>query len=623
MPQFLRISDFDTWRPGYAGASVEVLIAGTTTRAALYSDTDLSVSIANPQRLQILQETDGTAYGRFATPVYVGTGYYLRIDTGEQTGVEQVPLTSLSGVAASAAVATATRGSASRTLAAHLDAEVRVENFGTLGSTAATNNTILAAAIGVAAAQGGGRVMLPYGNYPFTQLSLPQDVRLVGHGRGATTLRSEEADAVITISGDGAGLIDMTLDGVNLNAGSIGILAIGRDRVTLDNVIIKRFATGLTMRGGEKARFRRAFVQNCATGADLRGDRDALLSSTGGPLLDLEWDGGSVETCTTAGLRLSFEDDPVTAAVIRGVHFDSNTGDAVVVNGARMSTFETCRWSDNTVNMTVDDDDDTSRIDENTIQQLIARNCRFDGGELAFNGLCEDVRFESCDFADVDWTLSVPTLPILLLDCTEDSASTASGALDRLMRESSHKRGEFPGVTTDATWTTAWQSELEPGEIMRIRARVLGRRRDGEEWFSSGLTASFQRTGSSLAFAAASATLVAGTVVTGGTSGATARVSAVSGTTSGTIVLRDITGAFVNGEALTFSDGKSATASSTLVPGTLYLDPSWWAKDSLDTKTDSDWDIRAAVSSNSATVQVKGDASQVVEWLVEVDVLRP
>jgi len=424
----------------------------------------------------------------------------------------------------------------------------------------------LNAAIGAASAQGGGRVMLPYGNHPFTQISLPQDVRLVGHARGGTTLRSEQAQAVITIAGDGAGLEDMTLDGVNLNVGSIGVLGVGRDRVFLSNVIIKRFAQGLLMRGGEQPSFRQLYVENCTKGVDLRGDRDALFTATGGPLLDAIWDGGRVASCTTEGLRLSFEDDPVTRVTIRGVRFETNTGSTCIINGARVTTFEACRWTGNTANFVVTDDNDLSRIEENTIQQMLVWNSSFVGGSLSFNGDCEDIRFDGCDFSDVDWVLSVPRFPILLLDSTEDSLTTATGALDRLMRDSSFKRGEFPGVTTDATFTTAWQTELDPGDVLRVNARILGRQRNGEAFASYQVRAIYNRPGSTLSYVSASATPVAGTVVTGATSTAEGRVVAVSGTTSGTITLRSITGAFTNGEALSFSDGKSATSSSTLTP---------------------------------------------------------
>jgi hypothetical protein len=620
MTQFVRVAEFDLWRPGYEGATVEVLIAGTNALAALFGDPALTVPLPNPQILASRQETDGTTYGRFAQKVYVGTGYSLRVNTSDQTAVTSLPLITLAGQNAGAAVATATRGSRSRSIASHLDAEVYVDNFGQLGSSPTANKAVLDAAIGAAAAQGGGMVRLPVGNWTFTQISLPQDVVLVGQGRGATTLRSEQAAAVVSIGGDGAGLQNLTLDGVNLNAGSIGVLGIGRDRIFIDNVIIKRFAQGILLRGGDTARFRDLYVQNCTKGADLRGDRDALFTNTGGPLRDLFWDGGAMEACVTEGLRLSFEDDPVLRSTIRGVRFDTNVGPAVALNGCRTTTFEACRWVANAANLAVTDDNDLSRVADNTIQQLQVRNSSFSGGTLAFNGLCEDIRFEGCDFADVDWVLSVPTLPIMLVDCTEDSLSTATGALGRLMRSSIFKVGEFPGVTTDANWTTAYSVELEPGDVVRGRFRIIGRQRNGVNLATYELTVTFTRPGSTLTYSGASATPVVGTVVTGSTSGAAARVVAVSGATTGTLTLRSIDGAFINAEALTFSDAKTATATSTLTPA-----PAAIAVQALDhtNEIDADWNAQAAVTGNSGLVQVRGDADQVVEWLVEASIVRP
>jgi hypothetical protein len=623
MPVSIRVAEFDLWRPGYGGTAVEVLVAGTTTLAQLFAEPTLETPLPNPQTLNSRTEA-GVTYGRFAVPVYTNSPYVLLVNTGERTGVERIPLYSLSGADASSATVRPGRSNVSRTLAAHLDAEVRVDNFGALGASPTANKAILDAAIGAAAAQGGGRVLLPFGNWEFTQISLPQDVVLVGHGRGATILRSQQTTAVVTIAGDGAGLMGLTLDGLNLNAGSIGVLGIGRNRIILENIIIKRFAQGILLRGGDMPRFRELYVQNCTKGADLRGDRDALFTGTGGPLRGMSWEGGAVETCATEGLRLSFEDDPVLRSTVRGVQFGLNTGPAVILNGCRVTTFDGCSWEGNLANLQVTDDNDLSRADENTVQQVVVLNSSMSGGTLSFNGLCEDIRFEGCDFSDVDWVLSVPTLPILLLDCTEDSLSTATGALDRLMRNRSHKIGEFPGVTTDGNWTTAWQLEIDPGEVLRVRARVIGRRRDGTAWYSGGLQATFFRFGSTLSFAQATAgTPVIGTVVSGATSGAEARVIDVSGISSGTLTLRSISGDFINGEALAFSDGKSAAAASGLTPGNAVIQPEYWAKDAGEIKSVPAWDIRPSVSGFSAVLQVRGDSGMIVEWLVEADVMRP
>ena len=37
-----RISEFDTWKPGYGGAVVSVYVAGTSTLASIYTDENLT-----------------------------------------------------------------------------------------------------------------------------------------------------------------------------------------------------------------------------------------------------------------------------------------------------------------------------------------------------------------------------------------------------------------------------------------------------------------------------------------------------------------------------------------------------------------------------------------------------
>jgi hypothetical protein len=131
------------------------------------------------------------------------------------------------------------------------------------------------------------------------------------------------------------------------------------------------------------------------------------------------------------------------------------------------------------------------------------------------------------------------------------------------------------------------------------------------------------RPGSVLNYVSASATPVVGTIVQGGTSGAVGRVVAQSGAATGTITLRDIDGAFINGEALTFSDAKTATTSSTLIPAVAIYDAGLVVKRAPLQQSDADWDYTINVSGNSMIVQVKGDTGKIVEWIVEVDILRP
>ena len=67
-----RISEFDLWQPGYAGAVVRVYIAGTTTLASIYTDEALSVAASNPQTLSSTT-INGDTYGKFAAPLKSST----------------------------------------------------------------------------------------------------------------------------------------------------------------------------------------------------------------------------------------------------------------------------------------------------------------------------------------------------------------------------------------------------------------------------------------------------------------------------------------------------------------------------------------------------------------------
>ena len=82
-------------------------------------------------------------------------------------------------------------------------------------------------------------ITLPPGTYEFNTLSLPQGVVLQGVEVGGTVLRSTQTQAVVTIAGNRAGLADLTLDGVNLGVGSIGVVADGRTDMILRDVIVK------------------------------------------------------------------------------------------------------------------------------------------------------------------------------------------------------------------------------------------------------------------------------------------------------------------------------------------------------------------------------------------------
>lgn len=623
MPQSQRVHEFDVWRPLYDGAQVRVLIAGTTTPALCFADPALTVAVGNPITLLTTTDDTGMRYGKFISPVYVGVPYQLVISEADTTGIERLPIYDLVGVDASDATVKSIRGSAQTPLDAWLDSPVRTAAFGTLGTVSATNTAIIASAVAAAAAQGGGIVQLPAGNYPITTLTLPQGVVLRGEGRLATTIRSLEAQNVITLGGDYAGLADLTLDGVNLITGSNGLAGIGVDWVTLREVTIKRFDRGVFFKGGVQHKYEALHVSGCNTGLELRGDKDAATTNLGGPFLDLAWDTGVVELNVTAGLILSYEDDSVNGCVLHGVQFTSNVGPAFQVNGARQTRMLGCRWTSNIAAIDVADDSDTSKAAFNTVKGLHITDGSIQGGTAKFDGTCEDVQFRAMDFVDVDFDLTIPDRAITLIDCTEDSQVTVTGATEKLGRIAHRGNGDFPGVTTDATPTTAWARQLEPGEIMRARIRALANQRDGEDQAALEIIIVANRPGATLSYDTAPVQPSAGTIVTGNTSGASARIIAVSHSGStGTLTLRSITGIFAVGETCQTTDGKSLRVTVGLSsPAAAIL-----SSDAVATQYKSggatSWALAADAVGSLARARVTGEANKVIEWLVQMDVLE-
>lgn len=623
MPQSQRIHEFDAWRPLYGGAQVRVLVAGTSTLASCYSDPALTVAVANPITLITTKDSLGIQYGKFLSPVYVGVPYQLVINDADTTGIQRLPIYDLVGMDASKAKVRSLRGSILTDLDAWLDSPIRTTAFGTLGTVSATNTTILSSAIAAAASQGGGIVQLPPGNFPFTTLTLPQGVVLRGEGRLATTIRSVEAQSVITLGGDYAGLEDLTLDGVNLVAGSNGLAAVGVDWVGLRRVTIKRFDRGIFLKGGVQHKYEDLHVSGCNTGAELRGDKDAAGTKQGGPYLDLAWESGVVELNVNFGLILSYEDDSVNGCVIKGVQFTSNIGPGLKINGARQTRLLGCRWTGNTVSIDVADDSDTSKAAFNTVKGLHITDGTMTGGMAKFDGTCEDVQFEAMDFSDVDFNLTIPDRPITLVDCTEDSQVTVAGATEKLGRLSHVDKADFPGVTTDATVTTAWARELEPGEIIRARLRAMANQRNGQDFAALEAIVTASRPGATISYDTAPLAPVVGTIVSGNVSGASARIIAVSHAgTTGSLTLRSITGTFQVGETCQTTDAKTLRVTVGLSSPAAVVN----ATDAIGTQHKSAgataWALTADATGSLVRARVTGEAAKTIEWLVQVDLVR-
>ncbi|WP_341702632.1 hypothetical protein [Ferrovibrio sp.] len=621
-----RLSDFDTWRPGYGGSVVTVYVAGTTTLANIFSNEALTVAVSNPVTLSNREE-DGISYGKWplSGSLYTDQAVTLSIDGTDQTGVLRPPLTSLSGQDASAAVVTATGGSQAHTLASIAARVFYATDYGTLtagGGSSSTNNTTLTAALGAAAGAGGGFVIVPAGTYAFTQLSIAGGVILCGQGRGVTILQSQTADKCVTLAGDAAGLRAITIDGVNNTAGSIGVFAKAKKELLFDDVDVKRFAIGMHFKGGRKLNARNLYLTNNTDGGRFFGDDDAGNGADGDDFMFNEWVGGLVSQHSGVGLEFSYVDMKCWHNALRDVGFEDNTGTAIQINGARWTRFEGCWFTGNTTNLNVLDDTDSSNEARlsNTVEGLVFRGGEMSGGAVTLKDTLLDVAFIEMELSDVDFTLTSPVNAVLLRDCAEDANVTVSGTGSYLTRWYKTDHGATAGLTTDATATKAWARTLQPGEVVYLIGKVLGNARNSTSVGAYHISVSGKRPGSTLAYDAQTANFTVGATLTGATSGATARIIADSDSgTTGTLTLRDIVGEFVDNEIITGSSGGSATANGTLAAQNCAL---LGSVTSLRTAYEdvAGWDATFAANGPEIELRVTGAASTTVEWTVDVSV---
>lgn len=562
----IRIADFDTWRPGYGQATVRVLQADSSNLASVYSDEELTVPVANPQTL--LEKTlQGISYGKFAQPVYIGVPYQLEINSVDGTGIIRPPIDTLVGQDASEALVKVSGGEVFTSLADRLVRTVDVRDYGefkevgALGASAATNNATLVSAIGVVGAAGGGFVEIPEGNYSFTTLSLPQGVVLRGRGQVATTLQSLTASAVISLSGARAGLGRLTIDGFSQVTNSVGINAVAIDNIYFDDCEIKRFDTGIYLKGGSQHHWDQLYVSDCRTGTKLHGDVDAGNGSTGSLLEFIDWRGGAVALCSVAGVDLRYIDRACSNICLSGVFFDTNTGTAVKIIGAHAPRFLGCHWLDNTIDLDVTDNETVSPT-VHVIDLLVADSV-IEGGDIDLTGALENTAFRRTEISGVDVTLTTPTHNILVEDCRE-TAVTLAGVSTAWTRRKTTEHGASSGLTTGNAATKAWGIALAAGQAVKLEAKVIGRQRNGTGLGFYHITIAAYRPGAALQYDTQTGNFTLGNVVTGATSGATGRIIAdADGGTAGTLTLQDVTGTFVDNEALVDGAGGAALANGT------------------------------------------------------------
>lgn len=610
-----RITFFDTWQAGYGLATVRIVLAGTDTLASVFTDEGLTSAAANPQTLseRIL---DGISYGRFGAPLYVGVSCQLLINSVDQTGVIRVPLTTLAGQDASLATVTVDGGSEAITLEDRFAWAIDVRDYGEwlavgeTGASASTNNATLVEAIAVASSDSGGYVDVPDGTYQITTFTVPAGVVLRGKGRGATILQSTFAGGVVVIGGNRAGLHRITIDGVTLVSGSAGVSSGGKDEVILDDVEIKRFETGLACGDGKLFNWRDLFISTCVTGYSAFTNTDGLRFN--------KWTGGKVELCTSAGISLLYITAPIEHQIFENIVLDTNTGIAVVVNGARHHSFLNCRWIDNTVNLAVSDASPATT--SNTVIGLDLVGGAISAGSITLTGNLENIVFRRMELTSVAVTLTTPTHLVLVEDCHESGLTVVGTPSAWTRRKSTHHGAGFT-VTTDATVTKAWGITLTPGQHVNLEAKVIGRARNNGNTAHYHFVAAGQRSASTLAYDAQSANFTLAQTVTGTTSGATARIIADSDSgATGTLSLHDIVGAFLDNEIITDGAGGSATANGTLSHGSCAIQA---AQTAVGTPYEDvgGWDANFVANGPEIELRVTGSASNTVEWTCHVEAL--
>jgi hypothetical protein len=619
----IRVFEFDVWREGYAGAEVSVKVAGTDTLASIFTDEALSVAADNPQTL-VSQEINERQYGKFAAPLYTSDSYYLDVDGLNVSGVIRPPLQSLDGEDASLATVQSADGTVDVPLEEIVARSVHVDDFGEFldtsdpGASAGTNNDTLTAAINAVSANG-GFVELPPGTYAFESVELPTGVRLRGKGQGVTILQSQEGAIVIELGGAGAGLIDLTIDGVLLTASSVGIYMKAIDGTVFDRATIKRFATGIYCQGAHGSRWRDLTVEGCTINAKLHGDTDS--DDGGWSFTDNHWTGICI-TSVTIGLDLEYI-DAIVAHNSFCVGFEDNALIAVKIRGARYTDFDGSWWEGNGTNLDVDDFLTGSFEDDNTVLGLWLRNFSIDAGDIVLAGDLGDVTFDRGEITGtVEITLTVPGNAILARDVVEGASVTIAGDGTKWLRWTSTDHGASSGLTTDATVTKAWSIELEPGQRAFLVGTVIGNSRNTDTSGEYYIAVSARRPPSTLAYDTQTANFTAGLMVTGGTSGATGRiVTDTDGGATGTLELRDIIGAFVDNELLTDSSTGSATVNGTLTAVNAELLGAVTALRAAREDT-AGWDATFVANGPEIHLDVLGAASTTIEWLVHVDVVK-
>lgn len=631
LPPFgFAIPDFDIWRPGYSGAKVQIMMAGTSQPAPVFYDVLLTQPALNPQILQSQVDANGVTYGSWLRPIYTYVPYYLLINETDTTGIVNPPLTTIDGVDASYAMASAPRGAQPVQLRAWLDRAVHVANFGVWSATAgaATNGATLAAAIGAAAAQGGGEVTIPAGTFPVLAFTLPQGVILRGQGLSATSLQCQVGASVCTFGGDGAGLRNLVLDGVVLAQGSIGVDMTGVANVVFEHVLVQRFASGVRAKGVQDCIWTDFSISNCNNAADFRGDSDASLTTAGTACQNIQWLGGSISLCVTTGVTFEVFDLYCENLLMQGVQFQSNQCAALILTGARDVLLKNCAWDSCLINWRIQDGTNTAYFGINTIRNVVIEGGQVfgdqvNGAQCIFGGTCQNVRVKDSSIRGCSINLLAPQNQVTFQDCYLDPLTTVTGTLAVFATLRTNDTAIVDGVTVDASATTAWQLQLQPGQNALVHVQAVAKSENNTDYAIFWEMAGAAQASAALPYSSGTSAFSVPAVLTGQSSGAVALIQAKSGTTAaGTLGLIDITGTFQAGELITDSLGGSALCAAPITPSATQLDSV--AQTSVRTPVvtgSAGYALAIVASGPMLLVQVQGASGATVAWQLKVHVV--
>jgi hypothetical protein len=188
-----------------------------------------------------------------------------------------------------------------------------------------------------------GTVYFPAGTYKITSvLSVGEDIRLlgsqVGQGSGSTIVQATNSTGAISVTTDAyrSSISCLTIDGPATHATGIGIQTVRN--IVLEDVWIQDFDVGIQIGTSSfYSKFDRVGVFNCNTGIYL------IDGSNNTDITDVHIDtattgiyvegcekarvvGGSVEGCTTYGIRVDSGTNNTGGVTLHGIYFENGAG---------------------------------------------------------------------------------------------------------------------------------------------------------------------------------------------------------------------------------------------------------------------------------------------------------